>query len=292
LHEDRRVKSLGPVLLAAVAGTVLSGCSAGSSGGNGVHVVASTYPLAYVAERLSGGLAQVTDLTRPGQEPHDLELTVQQTADVAGADLVVYEKGFQPAVDDAVGSTGPDAVVDAAAAAGLEGDDPHFWLDPLRLRRVADAVERELATLDPPHAKVYSQNLTGLRRELAALDTAYRQGLAHCRIHTVVVTHDAFGYWGRYGLSFASITGLSPDAEPSPEHLAQVRQLIQDRHLTTVFTESLVSPATADTLAHDLGIRTAVLDPIEGLTDATAHEDYLSLMHRNLAALRKADDCS
>jgi zinc transport system substrate-binding protein len=294
LHEDHGVSSLAvPVVtVAAIAVTALAGCSGSSSAGSGVQVVASTYPLAYAAERIAGPFARVSDLTHPGQEPHDLELTVQQTAELADADLVVYEKGFQPAVDDAVTSVSSHRVVDAAAVAGLEGDDPHFWLDPERLGTVAAAVERQLADADPDHARAYSANLSRLQHQLAALDRDYRRGLARCRTTTVVVSHDAFGYLGRYGLSFASIDGLSPEAEPSPDHLAQLRRLIQSKDVTTVFTEPLASPATADALARDAGVRTATLDPIEGLTDATADEDYQSLMRRNLQALRTAGQCT
>ena len=285
--------SLGHAVLAtAVAGTVLSGCSGSSSADGKVQVVAASYPLAFVAERVAGGHADVSDLARPGQEPHDLELTVPQTAQVADADLVVYEKGFQPAVDDAVDSTGPSTVVDAAATAGLEGDDPHFWLDPERLRRVASAVEQRLAEVDPDHAHAYAANLARLTAQLTKLDATYARGLEHCRTTTMVVSHDAFGYLDRYGLTFASITGRSPDAEPSPDHLAELRRLIEDQHVTTVFTEPLASPETADTLAQEAGVSTAQLDPIEGLSDATAGQDYLSLMRRNLVALQKAGDCS
>lgn len=278
--------------LAVVAAPVLAACSGASSAGGGPRVVASTYPLAFVAQRVAGSQAQVSDLTRPGQEPHDLELTVQQTAEIADADLVVYEKGLQPAVDDAVDSTGPAAVVEAAAAAGLKGDDPHFWLDPERLGRVAATVEKQLAATDPGQADTYATNLSRLQGQLAALDAAYRRGLAHCRTTTVVVSHDAFGYLGRYGLTFASISGRSPGAEPSPDHLAELRRLIESKQLTTVFTEPLASPAGAEALASDAGVRTAVLDPIEGLSDATADQDYLTLMRRNLEALRAAGDCS
>ena len=280
------------VVALPVAAAGLSGCSGASSADGKVHVVAASYPLAFVAQRIAGSDAEVSNLTRPGQEPHDLELTVPQTAEVADADLVVYEKGFQPAVDDAVDSTDPAAVVDAAATARLEGDDPHFWLDPARLRRVASAVEQRLAKADPGHADAYAANLGRLTTQLGRLESAYAHGLAHCRTTTMVVSHDAFGYLGRYGLTFASITGRSPEAEPSPDHLAELRQLIEDRHVTTVFTEPLASSSAADTLARDAGIRTAPLDPIEGLSDATAGQDYFSLMRRNLVALREAGDCS
>ncbi|MGZ4495688.1 MAG: metal ABC transporter substrate-binding protein [Nocardioides sp.] len=283
--------------VAAAAGLLATPLLAGCGGLGTAHqqptVVASFYPLAFVAEQVAGDHEHVLDLTHPGMEPHDLELTVAQTADVVDADVVLYERGLQPAVDTAVAQNGPTHVVDAATYAHLVPGDPHFWLDPLRLARVTTAFGAEMASADPAHAADYRRNAARLVARLHALDRAYRTGLAHCRQHTIVVSHDAFGYLGhRYGLRVVGINGLSPDAEPSPEHLRQLHDLIQSDGITTVFTEELSSPVLADTLAHDLGIRAAVLDPIEGLAPATAHQTYLSLMRRNLAALQEANHCA
>ncbi|NUR09792.1 MAG: zinc ABC transporter substrate-binding protein [Nocardioidaceae bacterium] len=283
------------LLLALLALPALAGCSAlGSERHSGrTLVVTSFYPLQYVAQRITGNHADVVNLTHPGQEPHDLELDIRQTADLVDADVVVYERGFQAAVDDAVDQSDPAHVVDVADSAHLSGDDPHFWLDPTRLSAAAGAVEQQLAAADPKHARDYARNLEGLQRELADLDAAYQHGLARCRTRTIVVSHDAFGYLGRrYDLDVVAINGLSPDAEPSPAHLRQLHDLVQRDGITTVFSEELASPELADSLAGDLGIRTAVLDPVEGLSDATADQDYLSLMRRNLSHLREANDCS
>ena len=106
-----------------------------------------------------------------------------------------------------------------------------------------------------------------------------------------MVSHDAFGYLDRYGLEFAPIAGLSPGAEPTPADLSRLQDLIRAEGITTVFSERLVSPRVSETLADDLDIRTAVLDPVEGLSDETRDEDYLSLMRANLAALQEANDC-
>ena len=287
------VRRVAALVLLAVAGPVLAGCGGPTDAAGGrLRVLTSFYPLQYVSARVAGDHADVTNLTQPGKEPHDIELTVQQTKAVVDADVVVYEKGFQAAVDQAVSQNGPRHVVDAADSAGLSGDDPHFWQDPTRLSRVASAVERALADVDPKHAADYRRNLAGLRSDLAALDRSYRTALSRCRITTVVVSHDAFGYLGRrYGLHFVSINGLSPDAEPSPEHLRRLQQLIRARGLTTVFSEALASPELARTLAADLGLRTGVLNTLEGLTPATRNQTYLSLMRRNLAALQKANAC-
>jgi zinc transport system substrate-binding protein len=304
-----------PVLTALVlAGT--SACSAFSEGdgtadGDGVRVVAAFYPLQYVAQRVGGDLVDVDNLTVPGQEPHDLELTVKETAAVADADLVVFEEGFQPAVDAAVETNAEGAVLDAADAVELlpaeggehsdeeghedeedHGDlDPHFWQDPALLADLGDAVADELGELDPDNADTFATNAADLRADLESLDDDYEVGLADCERTTVVVSHDAFGYLEKYDLHFEAIAGLSPDAEPTPADLGRLRQLIEEDGITTVFGERLAPPALVDTLADDAGVTTAVLDPIEGLTDETNGEDYLSLMTQNLDALRDANGC-
>lgn len=299
------------VVVPAVLAPLLAGCGGGAGAEDDrPRVVASHYPLEYVAQRIAGGNAEVRNMTSPGVEPHDLELTVQQTAELSDADLAFYQEGFQPAVDDAIEQSGPEHVVDTSEVVTLEpdaghedeepeehaeheheGGDPHFWLDPHRLSEVAAAFESEMSEVDPDHEADYRANLERLQRDLEQLDEDYENGLAGCRIDTVVVSHDAFGYLEEYGLHFEAINGLSPDAEPSPAHIADLQELVRSEDITTVFSETLVSPEMAQTLAGDLGIETAVLDPIEGLAETTADEDYLSLMRANLAALREANRC-
>jgi zinc transport system substrate-binding protein len=289
----RRLPGMTAVALLAPLLAGCSGVSGADSTSAAASVVTSFYPLQYVAERVAGDHADVLNLTQPGQEPHDLELTVPQTAAIADADVVLYEEGLQPAVDDAVEQSGPATVLDAAAAASLAGDDPHFWLDPTRLGAVAVAFERKIADADPDHARDYARNLASLQADLENVDGAYERGLADCGIDTIVVSHDAFGYLGeRYGLQVVAINGMSPDAEPSPAHVRRLQDLIRKDHVTTVFSERLASREFAESIAGDLGIGTAVLDPIEGLSDSTADEDYLSLMRGNLSALRKANGCA
>ena len=278
----------------AVIAPLLTGCGGASDGADGQpQVVTSFYPLQYVAQRVAGDHARITNLTQPGREPHDLELDFRRTAAVADADVLVYERGFQAAVDDAVDQSSIPHVVDASESADLSGDDPHFWLDPTRLAEVAAAFEDQIAAADPAHAADYARNLRGLQDDLTDLDRSFETGLADCRVDTIVVSHDAFGYLGaRYGLDVVGVAGLSPDAEPSPAHVRELQDLIRQDGITTVFSEELASPKFADSLADDLGITSAVLDPIEGLGDETADQDYLSLMRQNLSALRKANGCS
>ena len=281
-----------------------------------VDVVAGFYPLEWAAARVGGNLVSVTSLTAPGAEPHDLELAPQDVAQVSDADLLVYLSGFQPAVDDAAESQAGDSAWDAAEAAdlsltsdgpahadGLHADeqhaeddaaaDPHFWLDPLRLAAVGDALADRLAELDPDNAQAYAENAAALRADLESLDAEMAEGLGDCRVDILVTSHDAFGYLAdRYGFDVVGISGVSPDQEPAAAQLAEISTLVGERGVTTVYTETLVDPSVAETVADEAGVRTAVLDPIEGLTDESAGEDYLEVMRHNLATLAEGQSCS
>jgi len=278
----------------------VTGCAAFSDDNpdGKVTVAAAFYPLAFVAERVGGDEVQVTNLTQPGQEPHDLSLSIRETAQIEDADLVLVQKGFQPPVDDAVEQVAAGRVLDVADIVDLkdstenEGEkDPHFWQDPTLMAQLTEAVADELVEIDPAHAASYRANAEQLVGELDQLAADYERGLQDCERDTIVVSHDAFSYLDRFGLRVESIAGLSPDAEPTPADLAQLQELIRTEGITTVFSERLVSPRLAQTLADDLGVKTAVLDPIEGLSDETADENYVSLMLANLAALEEANGC-
>ena len=278
------------LLVAGCEGSPEEGSRAADESG-ALDVAASFYPLEYVTEAVGADRVEVANLTTPGAEPHDLELAPREVGRLGDADLVVYLEGFQPAVDDAV-STQAAETLDVAAAADLQGDDPHFWLDPLRLADVADAVAQRLAELDPPGVETYEANAARLREELAALDAELADGLASCDVHLLVTGHEAFGYLAdRYGFTQVGISGLDPDAEPDPGAIAEVSDLVRDRGVTTVYSEVLVDPAIAQTVAAEAGAQTAVLDPVEGITDASAGEDYPAVMRANLETLREGQQC-
>lgn len=307
-----------PLLLvpALTLPALLAGCgSTAAADDDTVQVLASFYPLQMVAQEVGGDRVSVESLTPPGAEPHDVELSPAQVSHLDSADLVVYLSGFQAAVDDAVAQTGPAHVLDAADATPLmsgegdeheheegdaheEGDehdhgdlDPHFWLDPSRMPAVADAVAEQLTELDPDGADEFAANAAALTERFTALDEAYQGGLAECSIRTFVTSHTAFGYLAdRYDLHEVGISGIDPEAEPSPARLAEVSDVVEQEGVTTIFFETLVSPKVAETLAADLGVDTAVLDPIEGLADEDA--DYFSVAEDNLEALRVALSCS
>lgn len=284
------------LLLVVALLPALTGCSTSGRTDDGRPIVAAAfYPLAWLAERIGGNDVEVRSLTSPGVEPHDLELSVRQLLDISDASLVLYERGFQPSVDAGIDQNAEGRVVDAGEVVHLEEldgrPDPHFWQDPARMATLAQQVGRELARIDPTHRQDYRARAAEVVGRLQGLDRAYAEGLAACRRTTLVVSHDAFGYLAKYGLDIHGIVGLSPDAEPTPGAISELKDLIRTEGITTVYGETLASPRIAETLAREAGVGVGVLDPIEGLTDATADQTYLTLMRANLAMIQKGSDC-
>lgn len=327
---------------AAATALALSACSSTASSGDGsskdgsLTVMASFYPLKYLAEKVGGEHVSVTSLTPDGAEPHDLELSPKMVDSLSSADAVIYLAGFQSAVDEAIEQQAPKTVIDVSSAAELieagtdanhpsedeedatdeaqsgeteahdhdhEGADhadhdhhhdmsadPHFWLDPTRMAKAATLVGDKLAEADSAHADTYKANAKALAEELNTLSNTLVTKTSNCKVKTFVTAHTAFGYLAdRTGLTQVGISGLDPESSPSPARLAEIAQIAKEQGVTTIFTEALIDPKVAQTLADDLGITTAVLDPIESQTDAS--KDYAATMNSNIDALTKALDC-
>ena len=328
---------------AAATALALSACTSTASSGDSsskdgsLTVMASFYPLKYLAEKVGGEHVSVTSLTPDGAEPHDLELSPKMVDSLSSADAVIYLAGFQSAVDEAIEQQAPKTVIDVSSAAELveagsdanhpaeeeateetqsgetdahdheghdhEGHDhaghdhhhdmsadPHFWLDPVRMAKAATLVGDKLAEADSAHADTYKANAKALAEELTALGDTLVTKTSSCKVKTFVTAHTAFGYLAdRTGLTQVGISGLDPESSPSPARLAEIGQIAKEQGVTTIFTEALIDPKVAQTLADDLGITTAVLDPIESQTDAS--KDYAAVMQANIDALTKANNC-
>jgi zinc transport system substrate-binding protein len=296
--------------LAVAAGLLASACgsdatSASATGGK-LHVVASFYPLAEAASQVGGSDVQVDNLTPPGSEPHDLELSTKEVDAVEGADLVVLlGRGFQPVVEESAqrrpkGTTlsvldtldvGTGTVAEEGESGGV---DPHVWLDPNGMHRIVAAMTDSLTAVAPAKKAAFERRAAAYENQLDDLAGRFAAGLKSCQTKTIVTSHAAFGWLARsYGLEQEAISGISPEQEPDPRRLATLVDLVKKRHVTTIFTETLVSPKVADTLAREAGVKTDVLDPLEGLTKdrVSAGDDYVSVMDDNLARLRAALDC-
>lgn len=321
-HTSRTARTRRTVAAVGLAATTLAACSSEPAVDADLAVLASFYPLQFIAEQVGGDRVHVDNLTPPGGEPHDLELSPATMRKISSVDVVLYQSGFQAAVDEAVAGGSPQRTVDAAPLADLHADehdeldaehedeqdghtaddghdhgdlDPHFWLDPTRLVTLADLVATAFGEADPTNAAAYQERATALSARLAELDTAFADGLAGCRDRTVVTTHEAFGYLThRYDLEQVGISSLDPETEPSPARLREVSEVIARTGATTVFAESAAGSKVADVLASDLGLTTAVLDPLESRTKAQLADgdDYLAAMTANLAALTTGLDCA
>jgi zinc transport system substrate-binding protein len=290
-------------LLAFLA--LVGGCSGGDAGGSeragGVarlRVVAGFYPLYEAARRVGDDRVQVTSLTPVGVEPHDLELSPAQVDEVQDADLVLYlGHGFQPALERAVRRTkgrALDLLASMPLTKAADETDPHVWLDPVLMGRIVEQVQAAFAEVEPAGREGFVANGTAYRQELSDLDRQYLAGLNGCARKLLVTSHEAFGYLARrYGLEQRAVAGVSPEAEPAPGQLAELADLVRSTGTTTVFSEALVSPKVAETLAREAGVGTAVLDPVEGLSkdDQSSGKTYVSVMRDNLAALRAALGC-
>jgi zinc transport system substrate-binding protein len=267
-----------------IAVLVLAGCASNEEDFSlePRRYVASFYPLAWATEQvLRESSADVVNLTPPGVEPHDLELSPSDVETVRDAELVVYVGGgFQPALEDAVDSR------DGRSLDLLRGgEDAHIWLDPVRFAQAVQRIARAVGGAGSASDEI---------RQLKRLDTEYRRGLAACERRTIVTTHASFGHLARrYGLTQLSLAGRSPEAEPSPRELEELVERVRASGATTVFAEPLVSDEVAETVAREAGVAVSTLDPIEGLSQERldAGEDYLSVMRSNLTALREALGC-
>lgn len=267
---------------------VATGCGAkpATVGSGPTTVVAAFYPLAYAAEQVGGPTVTVENLTPAGAEPHDLELTPGDVRDVQRATVVLFlGRGFQPALEKAVAGRNGRSVDLLAGQELRHGGDPHVWLDPVRYREIVQTIG---VALDRKDAGI------SFAVRVQRLGADYRSGLARCVRHEIVTSHAAFGYLAeRYGLRQVALEGLAPEAEPNPRAVAGLVDHVRRTHATTVFFETLVSPKLAQTVARAAGVRTAVLDPLEGLTNAelARGEDYFSVMRTNLRVLREALGC-
>ncbi|WP_328871252.1 metal ABC transporter substrate-binding protein [Streptomyces sp. NBC_00287] len=311
----QHISGIAVAAATALALGTLSACSSDSAAAGNTEkfdVVASFYPMAFLAEQIGGDHVSVTSLTEPGQEPHDLEISAKQTAQLQESDAALYLKGLQPSVDEAISQSDVKTKIDAATLTSLEDHgsledshghegeeghseeqehalDPHIWLDPVKYGEVAEGVAKAFEKADPDHAADYKKNADALVKKLDDLNTQFEDGLKNTDTKVFFTNHAAFGYLAeRYGLTMEAISGLDPESEPSPARIKELQEEAKADGVTTVFYETLVSDETAQTLADDAGLKTDVLDPLEGITDKSKGDDYFEVMEANLTALKTA----
>lgn len=346
------VAAVSAFALASCAGTAPTGQSGAQADGEKIVVMTSFYPVEYLTKRIGGDLITVESITPPGAEAHHLELSPAKIDAIGKADVVVYAKGFQDAVDEAIAANPAKTVIDVAPKvqllpvtadehehdhaheghdhdhaqsndhdhaheghdhdhaqsddhdhaheghdhAGHDHDhdhgglDPHFWLDPQRMANASTAIGQALATAYPEHAQVFTQNAATVAKEMNDLAAELVSATSSCKQDAFVTAHKAFGYLAdRAGLKQIGMSDVDPEAAPSPARLREVAAFIQENGIKTVFSEHLIDPKVAQTLADDLGLQTAVLDPLENQADP--NKDYVAVMKENIKTLHDSLEC-
>ncbi len=260
----------------------------------------SFYPLAEFTQQVGQEHVSVFNLTPAGSEPHDFEPSPQDIVNLNRSRLLMYNgANFEPWIDQLQQSLASSVIVVNTSEhlpllISHNQPDPHVWLDPVLASQQVTTITQALQAVDPEHAAAYDRNRDSFQQQLQQLDQEFEQGLAKCQRRQVVTSHNAFQYLAqRYNLEVISLSGLSPDEEPSPQVMAQTVEFMKTHHLTHVFFESLVSPKLAETIAQEIGAQTLVFNPIEGFTpeELAAGKTYLSAQRENLAALRLALEC-
>lgn len=312
-------------LISAVTALLLAGCgdeginnnNSGESEASGkkLKVVTSFYPMYEFSKQVAGEYADVIGLIPAGVEPHDWEPSAKDMAEIKEADVFVYNGLVEGWAEQALESAPNDKRIVVEASGGIqlmeseehgheeegheeeeheeEGGslDPHIWLSPVLAQQEVLAIQEAFEKADPANKDAYKANADAYISKLKELDNAFKSGLQGVKHTEFVTQHAAFGYLAKeYGLTQVPIAGLSPEQEPSPEQMAEVVAFAKEHKIKTILFETLVDPKIAQTIADEIGAKTDVLNPIEGLTDEDKKDnlDYIGIMTKNLEALKKA----
>lgn len=275
------------------------------NGENKLTVSASFYPLYYFATLIGGDKATVTNITPSGVEPHEYEPSAQQLARIETGNLLILNGGVEPWSDKLkknlegkqtkVVTTGEGLFTKDITEEGEKMRDPHIWLNPQLAKQQVKKITENYIAIDPANAIYYKNNEKAVSEKLDKLDADFTAGLQTCKTHDIVTSHEAFAYLAdRYQLQQVGIAGLSTEAEPTAQQLAAVATFAKENNVTYIFFESLVSPKLAETIANEIGAKTLVLDPIEGISDDNIKqgENYFTVMENNLKNLQTALQCA
>lgn len=269
-----------------------------------LQVTASFYPLWYFAQQIGGDKADVWNITPAGAEPHDYDPSTQDIARIENGNILILNGGLEPWGNKINSSltgkkvivviAGQDLLSQKSSENGKTLRDPHVWLDPVLAKREVEKITQGFITADPSNVQYYENNQMQLENKLDQLDSQFKLGLSDCKRKDFITAHTAFSYLAQqYGLKQVAIAGLSPDAEPSAQELAQVVNFAREEQIKYIFFEKLVSPKLSETIANEAGAQILVLDPLEGLdnNDIKSGKNYFTVMRENLSHLQTALSC-
>jgi zinc transport system substrate-binding protein len=277
-----------------------------------LKVVASFYPLYEFARNVGGDKAEVYSFLPIGSEPHEWEPSIQQIQELKGTNLFIYNGAGMEAyiskfmesgefqnmtfakATDGITLLKADSAEDDKEILAQGGMDPHVWNDPIYAEKEVTNIKNAMQKADPTNAQYYEDNANAYIVKLAALDNSIKTGLSKCNKDTFVSFHNAFNYFSnRYGMHDVWITGIAPEADIPPQDIQKVIQIAKDKDVKVIFSEDLVDPRLANTLASEAGAQVLVLSPLEGINQTEQQEGktYLDKWYQNLHNLRTALEC-
>ncbi len=253
-------------------------------------IYTSFYPVYEFTSRIVGDLYNVKTITPPGTEPHDFELTPKKVAGLIDS-KALFVNGV--GIESWVGSLPKEAkdktcvLSDGVEIRTTNGqEDPHIWLNPLNAIKEMTNVANYMCRIDDNNKDVYLSNLAITTTEFAALDNELMAISNSLTQKNIVVAHAAYGYMcDRYGLNQISINGIEPDQEPSAKTIERIIQAVNECHITTIFTEELISSNVSDFISRECGVKVEVLSPLEEIEE---NENYITVMKDNFQKIKEA----
>lgn len=312
------------ILMALLTLSLSSGCarsqeSKGERRSGRLIVVATLFPLYDFAKNIAGNCADVTLLLPPGMEPHSFEPTPADMLMLNRADIFIYTnrymepwaekllKGAQSSrllvLDASHGVRFMDSSIDdddvnkhgKGSKPGIQGADPHIWLDFSIAQKMVDTIAAAFSAKDPANTDIFTRNAEAYKARLEELDRSYRKRLADCRKKVFISGgHYTFGYLAKsHGLKYSAAYGFSPDAEPTARNLAVITTMLRHEGLDHLFYEELLNPRIADTLAKETGATLLKLHGGHNISkeEFNANRTFIELMERNLDSLSTGLQC-
>ncbi|HGF8000529.1 TPA: metal ABC transporter substrate-binding protein [Enterococcus faecium] len=276
-------------------------------------IVTTFYPMYDFTKEIVGDEGNVKLLIPAGTEPHDFEPSAKERAEISDADVFVYNSSdmefFVDSLKDSVDSKQTLMIEAAKGIDRLESQeadeheeseeghghsheyDPHVWLDPVLAIKEVRTIAEELCEKYPDKKETFTKNADAYIKKLEALDQKYSDELKDATNRTFVTQHAAFAYLAnQYDLKQVAISGVSPDQEPTPSRLAELKEFVKKNNIKVIYFEENASSKVAETLSNETGVKLEVLNPLESLTNEQikAGENYISVMEKNLKALKES----
>ncbi|MDA7818338.1 metal ABC transporter substrate-binding protein [Sulfurimonas sp.] len=279
----------------------------------------STFALYDIAKHIAQDEIEISMILPLGVDTHSYEPTPKQLTKLYKSDLLVFNgaslepwtKGFdfknttldislhvdllEIAEDEEEGHEEHEGHGhEGHKCEAAHGVDPHYWLDIPNMIKATYKITLELMKLSPKNESIFAKNRDEYVSELKKLDKLYKEKLSTCRLKTIVVNHNAFGYLSKnYGFEVEALSGLSPEAQPSPKTMVDLIKHVNEHSVKTIFFESFVSDKAIKSIAIDANVKVDVLQPLGNITANEAQKNltYNDIMIDNLKKISQALEC-